>query len=170
MAQRIVTLCDAHQTEHDEEVPGTTWEVTLMAPGETKPRTWEVDLCEADGKPLTDLATYLSTIGRQTEGPKRKRAAAAKASSQVGGSAHAAAQVTDDEAWPCPVEGCGKRPATRKALGSHLRQYHDGMSLAQALGEPEPFKCPDCDFTSSRPQGVGAHRSHAHGYVPGEGS
>jgi hypothetical protein len=162
MAQRIVTLCDAHQ-QHDEDTAGATWEVSLQAPGASKPTTWEVDLCEDDGKPLEDLATFLGSIGRQTDGPRRKRngtpATAARASSSGSVSAHTA----PTSEWACPVDGCGKVPKGRKALQSHLRTYHDGMSLASAMGEPEPYVCPECGQRAANPQGLGAHRRAVHG-------
>lgn len=152
MAQRIVTLCDAHAA-NDEDAPGATWEVTLRGPGLTKGATWEVDLCEQDGKTLTDLSVMLDTIGRRTAGKAPKPTAA---------------RDTSSEPWMCPVAGCGKVPSTRKGLQSHLRTYHGGMSLAKALGRPEPYECPEpgCGFTSARPQGIGAHRKMVHGYSP----
>ena len=76
MAQRIVTVCDAHQAR-EEEAAGAPWQVSVLAPGESKPTTWEVDLCPEDGKPLEDLAEMLRLIGRQTEGPKRRNGASA---------------------------------------------------------------------------------------------
>jgi len=39
MAQRILTVCDAHAA-NDEDAPGVPWEVTLKGPGITKGATW----------------------------------------------------------------------------------------------------------------------------------
>ena len=73
MAQKIVTMCDAHLYSEDAEVPGVAWEVTLLGPGQTKPTTWVVDLCADDGKTLEDLSVMLGTVGRVTDGPRRPR-------------------------------------------------------------------------------------------------
>jgi hypothetical protein len=185
MSQKIVTLCDAHQL-HDEEVPGAAWEVTLRAPGEAKATTWTVDLCEDDGKSLEDLATMLNAVGRVTDGPRRKMATAARkaartdAQARTAPTAHEATRAPNRglntavpanetaEGFPCPVDGCGKVPATRKALMLHLRHSHDGMSLAEAMGAPLPYECPDCDRAFSHVQGLGAHRRSAHGVRPHE--
>lgn len=170
MAQKIVTMCDAHLHTEEAEVPGLAWEVTLLGPGESKPTTWAVDLCHADGKTLEDLAVMLTAVGRITEGSKKARREAARAamareSSPTAGTAHAAptAALGVNAARSCPVEGCGAVAKNRQALASHLRSAHDGMSLAKAYGQPEPYACPDCDFSSARPQGLGAHRRAAHG-------
>jgi len=172
MAQKIVTLCDVH-ARNDEEHPGAAWTVTLHGPEDTRPTTWAIDLCEDDGKTLRDLATMLNAVGRVTEGPRRKAATAARKAARTEAEAHAAPVYRHDaqrpveaprtaEGYPCPVEGCGKVPSTHAALSSHLRAFH-GTSIAAATGQPEPFQCPDCEFTSARPQGIGAHRRAVHG-------
>src|SRR5436190_18891714 len=86
MAQRIVTLCDAHQ-QHDEDAPGVTWEVSLTAPGDSKPTVWEVDLCEDDGKTLRDLAVMLGAIGRRTAGPRTMGRSSSGPGGERGGAA-----------------------------------------------------------------------------------
>jgi hypothetical protein len=159
MAQRIVTLCDAHQ-QHDEDAPGVTWEVSLTAPGDSKPTVWEVDLCEDDGKTLRDLAVMLGTIGRRTAGPRTTAATAPRSSSGTPPNPTTAHRAPGG--LPCPVEGCEETSPTYAASASHVRRVHD-MTMAQARGIPEPYACPDCDFRSSRPQGLGAHRKAAHG-------
>jgi hypothetical protein len=173
MAQKIVTLCDAHQA-NDEEAAGTPWEVTLRGPGLTKGATWEIDLCEQDGKTLTDLAVMLDAVGRRTAG----KAPATAARTTTGPRAHTARTGTPrghevptnpDGSATCPVPGCGKVPSSRSALASHLRSNHDNMTLAEAYGWPMPYECPECGKRSDRPQGLAAHRRQAHG-VAGEGS
>jgi hypothetical protein len=173
MAQRIVTLCDVH-ARNDEDMAGATWEVTLTGPGQ-KATTWEVDLCEDDAKTLGDLAVMLDAVGRVTHGRRTKAPTAPRKAASGPGQAHTAPaprygggtpiEGRQDEAgnYPCPVEGCGKVPSTRKALMSHLRQYHEGMSMAEAYGEPLPYGCPDCDKRFSHATGLGAHRRAAHG-------
>jgi hypothetical protein len=172
MAQKIVTLCDPHQ-RHDEEVPGAPWTVTLQGPEDGRPTTWAIDLCEDDGKTLVDLASMLDAVGRVVDGPRRKVATAARKAARAEAQAHHAPVYRNDaqrpveaprtaEGFPCPVDGCGKVPSTHAALSSHLRSFH-GTSIAAATGQPEPFQCPECDFSSARPQGLGAHRRSAHG-------
>jgi hypothetical protein len=153
MAQRIVTTCDAHAA-HDEDAPGVTWTVTLLAPGESKPTTWEVDLCDQDGKTLTDLSVMLGAIGRQTDGPRRRATAARESTREA--RAHGA--------HPCPVDGCGKVSSTSNGLQTHVRHDH-GMTMAEAMGEPLPYACdsPACLRAFSTPQGLGAHRKSVHG-------
>lgn len=183
MAQKIVTLCDPHQ-RNDEEVPGAPWTVTIQGPDDARPTTWAIDLCDDDGKTLRDLATMLDTVGRVTDGPRRKVATAARKAARTAGQPHRAPEDRPEahrpveaprtaEGYPCPMDGCTKVPSTLAALGSHLRANHDGMTIARATGQPEPFKCPECDFTSARAQGLGAHRRAVHGVrgvAAGQGS
>jgi hypothetical protein len=194
MSQKIVTLCDAHQA-HDEERPGLSWEVTLLAPGATKATTWAVDLCEDDGKTLEDLATMLTAVGRVTDGPRKRvtrdvesrtaanaaaRVAARNAQeshtaprtgrTNVGANAPVGTELETAEGFPCPVDGCDKVPATRVGLMSHLKHYHDGLSLAEATGAPMPYPCQDCDRRFSHAQGLAAHRRSAHGVAGGSGA
>lgn len=169
MAQRIVTLCDAHAA-HDEEVPGVTWVVTLGGRDSRKPTTWEVDLCPDDGKTLEDLATMLGAVGRVVDGPRKPSkapTAARRDGARPTGPAPLAAPQDASGGYPCPM--CEKVSRNRKSLMSHLRANHDGMSLAEAMGQPLPFPCPDCQRKFSHATGLGAHRRAAHG-VPGAGS
>jgi len=169
MAQKIVTMCDAHLHTEEAEVPGLAWEVTLLGPDATKPTTWSVDLCRADGKTLEDLAVMLGAVGRVIDGPRKPRkATAARESTPAPASSHAAPTEPANGSMvpvPCPIAGCEAVPANRVALASHLRANHDGMTMAKAYGKPEPYACPEpgCEFRSARPQGLGAHRKAAHG-------
>lgn len=159
MAQRIVTLCDAHQNYSDEDVPAAVWEISLLAPGASKPTTWSVDLCEDHGEELADLAKMLGTVGRVLDGPRgAKRASVARESTPGPGRA-----LTAPDAVSCPVDGCDYTGKTRTYVNSHLRGRHD-TSWAKVMGEPEPYACPEpgCGFTTSRPQGLGAHRRASH--------
>lgn len=185
MAQKIVTLCDAHQL-HEEEVAGESWEVTLRAPGASKATTWAIDLCPEDGKTLVDLGTMLDAAGRVTDGPRRKAPTAARNTPRTDVQAHAAPTATrggamapvavahTPEGWPCPVDGCGKVSATRAGLQTHVRAYHQ-MSLAEATGAPLPYACDvaGCDRRFSHVQGLAAHRRNGHGlsrHASGEGT
>jgi len=177
MAQKIVTVCDAHQL-HEEEVEGQSWEVSIRPPGAPRATTWEVDLCTDDGKTLVDLGAMLDAVGRVTEGPRRKASTAARNTPRTDAQAHAAPMPTrarrkgantaalevphTAEGWPCPVEGCTHVSTTRSALGVHVRARHD-QSLAEALGVPTPYVCDVCEKQFSHPQGLGAHRRAAHG-------
>lgn len=134
--------------------------MSLTAPGDSKPTVWEVDLCEDDGKTLRDLAVMLGAIGRRTAGPRTTAATAARSS--LGTTPAHRAPAGQDAPWACPVEGCEETSPTQAARTSHVRRAHH-MTMAQAQGIPEPYACPDCDFRSRRPQGLGAHRKAAHG-------
>ena len=159
MAQKIVTLCDPHQA-NDEEVPGAPWVVTMQGPEDSRPTTWAIDLCEDDGKTLRDLAAMLGAVGRVTEGPRRGMPTAARKAAREAAQAHRAPE--DQRGVPCPLEDCDSVLANESSRAAHMRQQH-GMSIAAALGQPEPYGCPDCDFRSARPQGLGAHRRAVHG-------
>lgn len=163
MAQRIITLCDPH-ARNDEDVAGSTWSVTLTAPGEAA-TTWEIDLCEDDSKTLRDLGVMLDAVGRVTQGPRRKVATAARKAARTAGGAIAAPRVTPDgaEAHTCPVEGCDYPGApSRGTVASHVKRVH-GMTLPEAEGQPLTHACPECDFRTSAPQGLAAHRRTVHG-------
>lgn len=159
MAQKIVTLCDVHQ-RNEEEVAGAAWSITMVGPDHSRPVTWEVDLCDDDGKTLRDLAIMLDAVGRRTAGPKPRTSAA-----RTGPAPVAAPHTAND--WPCPMDGCDKSSTTRGGLMSHLRTAHDNISLAEATGQPLPYACPDCDRKFSHPTGLGAHRRSAHGVASG---
>lgn len=168
MAQKIVTLCDVHQ-RNDEERAGVAWELTMTGPDNSRPITWEVDLCDDDGKMLRDLATMLDQVGRRTGGTKASAARTATASPKVHTSGPAPVESRHTaEGWPCPMDGCDKAPQTRAGLMSHLRTQHDGISLAEATGQPLPYACPECDRKFSHPTGLGAHRRAAHGVKSGQ--
>jgi hypothetical protein len=161
MAQRIITLCDVH-ARSDEDAAGTTWAVTLQGP-DGKPTSWEIDLCEDDGKTLVDLAVMLNAVGRVTAGPKRRVAASERRQVREDQRSGLAAPKAPEAApeWPCPL--CDKAPISRSALASHLNRHHDGITVAEARGEPLPFDCPECDKAFSHPTGLGAHRRTIHG-------
>lgn len=178
MAQRIITLCDSHAAA-DEERPGVTWEVSVLAPGQTRPTTWEVDLCEDDGKTLEDLTAMLGAVGRVTDGPRKSRKggkAARPAAEPMPGSPTATLDAKSGSPghavnpprnaqgdYPCPVEGCDQVSISKTGLGTHLRKYHD-TTLGEALGLPLPFVCKvaGCGKAFSSPQGLGAHGRAVH--------
>jgi len=165
MAQRIVTICDVHARD-DVDHEGQTWTVMVQGPDDGKPRTWEIDLCADEGKPLDDLATMLGEVGRLVDGPRRY-AKGATAARQL---AHAAQVRTATAApeWACPVPGGGKVPKNRGSLQSHVRNQH-GISLAEALGQPLPYACEACGRKFSHPTGLAAHRRAAHDGGGGSG-
>lgn len=176
MAQRIITLCDAHAL-HDAEAPGVQWEVTITAPG-AKPTAYAIDLCDDDAKPLRDLLEFLAEAGRravqQPGKPARKSGGSGGPTGShpatVGSPAAIAAGVPTEGPVPCPVDGCDMTPVSVDALGSHLRAHHD-TSIAEVYGLPTPYAC-DVDGCSRRfthPQGLGAHKKATHG-VPGTAS
>lgn len=165
MAQRIVTLCDAHMHNDDgTEAAGVAWEVTITAPG-AKPMSFSIDLCDDDSKPLRDLQQFLADVGRVATGQQTRKA---KAKTSHGGgtgpSAAALAGVPTEGPIPCPVDGCDMSPASPDALQSHLRSHHD-TSVAEVYGLPTPYACdwPECERKFTHPQGLGAHRKQAHG-------
>lgn len=158
MAQRLITLCDAHIERGDDSHGGLQWEVTITAPG-GKPASYVIDLCADDAKPLADLAEFLADVGRKADTQQPRRTAA-----KSGGPARQTVTASAADApRPCPVEGCPAVPSTETSLRSHLRQHHDGLTLAEALGEPLPYQCPECERRFSMPQGMGAHRKSVHG-------
>lgn len=165
MAQRIITLCDAHQETTGEDVLGTAWEVSLLAPGASRPTTWSVDLCEDHGKELEDLAKMLGTVGRVLEGPRGAgKQSVARQSTPAPATSHTAPSAAPTAQNACPVDGCDYKGPNRSSLNSHLRHQHS-LTRAKAFGQPEPYACPapGCGFRSSRPQGIGAHVHGAHG-------
>lgn len=148
MAKTIVTFCDRHLGDHDEEVPAVALRVAF---GDSAPV--EIDLCEECRKELVDpLADFLSEHGQPTVRPK-----------------NAAGRT------PCPVPGCGASYKQNKGLKNHLATVHaDAVQDGMVAGNPVPigadpqaegqYACPDCERSFLTPQGVGAHRSRAHGY------
>lgn len=177
MAQKIVTLCDAHAA-HDEDAAGQRWEVTVLAPGESRPTTWSIDLCHDDGKTLVDLATMLTNVGRVESGPRGARKAATAARNVANGAtAHtsngrpaggkgSAIEVPTNAAgrYPCPVAECDHDTRTKGGITSHVRDHHH-LSLGEAMGLPLPYACGigDCPRAFTHAQGAGVHRRTVHG-------
>lgn len=157
MAQKIVTMCDAHLHTEESEVPAHQWEVSLREPGAARSTTWSIDLCREDGKTLEDVAVMLGTWGRVIDGPRRlRKPVVARESKPEPGTAH-----TAPESFPCPVDGCDKVSATETGRGSHLRDIH-GTTYAEAAGLPVPFPCPQCDRAFTRAQSLGVHMARKH--------
>ena len=144
MAQVIVSLCDQHLAR-DEQEPGETWSVTITVPG-ARPVAYDVELCAACAKPITEVGAMLTEIGR------RGLATAPGGRPRKGGP-HA-----------CPL--CDYSGPSRGALGKHTRDRHgatlSGVVTPDAGGN---YPCPmdGCDRTFPTQQGVRMHitRSHA---------
>ena len=150
MATEHVTMtwCDECLLADGSRVPGEPWSVTLTVPG-GRPRTYDTDVCERHGKPLVELAAHLAEHARGNSSAKPSRRSVA----------------ATDRSWSCPVPGCPYVGPTRDALGKHTRAHHD-TSIAELNGEAVgAFSCPDCVMVFQTPQGRGAHRTAAHGYV-----
>lgn len=141
MAQRIQTICDVHQS-HDQTVDGLSWSITIAAPGDN-PVTYTIDLCDEDGRDLVKLTELLAAFGRRSSSGTHRKA------------------KTEPSPTPCPL--CDKVPRNRAALATHLRELHDGITVADALGEDTPHRCPDCGAGASTAAGLGSHRWRAHG-------
>lgn len=168
MAQRIITLCDAHIAADDgEEAGGVEWQVSITAPG-AKPMAYAIDLCDDDAKPLRDLLAFLSDVGRRAQQQGRKAAPKTPGSGGPVSSATMAGVPTEGPI-ACPVDGCDVTPASPDALQSHLRRHHD-TSMAEVYGLDTPYACdvPECHRRFTHPQGLGAHRKQAHGLGPND--
>jgi uncharacterized C2H2 Zn-finger protein len=122
-----------------------------MAPG-GRLTTYDVDACQDCAKPFMELAQYLEELGRPVDGGKAR-----KAPSVVD-------ESTPEADRTCPA--CGFVSVNRTAMRTHLRAKH-GQTLARA-GQPDQrertdLTCPECSDVFGSPQGLGAHRSRAHG-------
>lgn len=164
MARQIVihTWCDIHLAD-GENVEGQETPPLSLVPG--TPRI--LALCEVHQKELLEpLVAALAELGQPVEG----QAAPAPSTRQERGYAGR----TDEDRAPCPI--CGKVSLNRRALSSHTRQQHHktlgqveeeyrGQGQGQGQGQ-EPltleYQCPQCEFRSSKPQGIGAHRVARH--------
>lgn len=122
----------------------------------------------------------LGAVGRVTDGPRRTVNTAARVAARAaqgrphratnrGANAAVGTDLETPEGWPCPVDGCEKVSNSRTGLASHVRHVH-GISLAEVIGAPTPYLCPDCPRAFSHRQGLGAHRRSAHGAASGSGA
>lgn len=159
MAQKIVTLCDRHLTEHDEEVPGEPYRVGIQEPG-GRWRFIEIDLCKADAAEMTMFATWVEQYGREFQAPRepgtgrgRKRAKPAPESPGE------ETRTVEPGTFPCPV--CDYAGRSKSALMSHATRVHD-KRLAELTGEPMPFVCEKCGKGFTRSQGLGVHMRTQH--------
>lgn len=130
--QVILTWCDRHLSEKDEQVKGDTY-------------TWgkqNVDLCEECAGPLVEARQLFDTfgaVGSRTKAPKK--------------------QSGEVDPHTCPV--CGMVAKNRSALGSHGRSQHS-MSIGEMEGKELPYTCDVCQRGFSTPQGAAAHRARSH--------
>lgn len=141
MAKQIITYCDPCLRE-ETQVLATT--VTIAIDGN---RPLMLDLCETHEKELVaPLYELLMDAG---------------------------APVRADE---LTCQSCGKAYKKRESLRKHVERHHGAgaaapsspqgqLDISSTGDEPKPYDCPDCDSSFSTPQGRGAHRSRAHGYV-----
>jgi uncharacterized C2H2 Zn-finger protein len=138
MGQTIVTFCDQHMTEDDQQVAGQPYRIGHQLPGETW--TWvEVDLCPGHAEGLMDSVLTLWKYGRTFQ-PED----------------HGPTQVLT-----CPE--CGKAYRSKSGLNGHRHKEHPDAFLAPDQGHT----CPECGRGFAKPQGLSMHRRRSHqGYDP----
>lgn len=160
MAQKIITLCDPHLSEHDEEVPGEPYRVGIQEPG-GRWRFLEIDLCKADAAEMGQFATWIDQYGREFDPPMdtgRKRGPYRRRESPSEGPGESTRTV-EPGTFPCPV--CEYVGRSKSALTSHAQRTH-GKRLAELSGEPMPFVCEACGKGFTRSQGLGVHKRTQH--------
>lgn len=149
MAKQIVAWCDVHLAK-DEQVVAQPVRVGIDG------QLVELDLCEECTKLFVQPVRELLAAHGQPIRPD---------------------ELTCNQ--------CGKSYAKRDTLRKHLERKHGlgvgaaiaspSSSTAAVLGQPQLdvavpeaeklYECPDCDRRFETPQGAGAHRNRAHGYV-----
>jgi uncharacterized C2H2 Zn-finger protein len=171
MAREVVIniTCDWHKNERDVRIEGQGFTVTFGA------IQYDIDLC---GPCIEEFADPLREVVEkygEASGPGVRARRKARPSE------------TPTEGIACPL--CQAVQAHRHSLGSHLRKAHDtnlgeiekrgllphgaeakrrGRKGQQYGGDRSwdgPRKCPECDWMTSSPQGMGAHRKAKHGVV-----
>lgn len=158
MAQKIITLCDRHLTEHDEEVPGEPYRIGIQEPG-GRWRFIEVDLCKADAAEMSMFATWVEQYGREFDlpkGPGGRRKPGPKPRQEIPGDQTVAVV---EGTFPCPA--CDYRGPSKSALMSHAKRTHD-KSLSELSGAPLSFVCDVCGQGFTRSQGLGVHKRTKH--------
>lgn len=137
MAKQIVAWCDVHLAQ-DEQVPASPVQVAI-----DQGLPVEVDLCDPCRKELVDpLAELLTEHGQ----PVKKGAQAPSGESVCG--------------------ECGKSYRQPASLRRHMREVHEAPPVPDGRSNvvPDGYPCPDCERTFDRPQALGRHRAHQHGY------
>lgn len=148
MAQTIITLCDPHLTEDDQQVAGLPYRLGVNLPGESRWSWTEVDLCPEHAEALTDVALFLAKYGRAftPDGtPKAGRKAVALSGAtqaricpQCGKTLKTQDSLTKhvhrihegphgSGPWVCDEDGCGREFLKRQALSMHKRRTHQGF-------------------------------------------
>lgn len=145
MAQRIVTLCDICATE-GQDVGGDVWRISIGRP-ETKPKTFDIDLCSEHATAVQSVQSVAADLGRPV--------AADGTTSTV-----RVAEADLGERLPCPI--CDKTSKNLASLRSHVGRTH-GMTLAAAEGRSADHRCPECSDEFDTSQGLGVHRYRIHG-------
>jgi hypothetical protein len=164
MSKKIVTLCDPHLWEHDQEVDGDTYRLGVQMPGARW--AWvEIDLCESDAEEVARFAAYLEKYGREFSGPeqngtgKRKytRRTPAPEDGQEGATGPANGLV--GKSFTCPA--CGTTVSSASGYRDHARRVHE-RSVDQLDGRPTPFACDHCSMAFAKPQALAIHTSRVH--------
>lgn len=164
MAQKIVTLCDPHLSEHDQEVPGEPYRIGIQAPG-GRWQWLEIDLCAADAAEVGLLATWLERFGREFQGadpqpgPGRRKRRSPKTATGGGESDPMLPVGEDEQSLACPV--CDYVGRTKTSLMSHTVRVH-GKRLTELHGAPLPYVCNECGAAFTRTQGLGVHIKTQH--------
>lgn len=161
MAKEIVTRvwCDnAANHEEDDQAPAQTFTVAF---GNHKPK--ELDLCDVCSKQIvTPLLEMLEEHGQpvgasipmagKKRGPYKKKQAPEDALFEG---------AEGQQSMTCPT--CQGSYTSRDSLREHMRKRHHQKIDGSPMGGD--YECPDCDMTFAKPQGLGVHRRHMHGYV-----
>jgi hypothetical protein len=152
MSQRIVTVCDAHMRDGDDDVAGTTYRVAIGTP-DGRLRMFDIDVCVEHGIAFADLAAFVNELGRPVD----------PTTGEVVTSIPASVESTDgsseaERSCPC----CPRVSKNVAALRAHVRNMH-GMTLSMARGTPGDHVCPECGDSFDTPMGIGAHRARKHG-------
>lgn len=120
MAQTIITLCDPHLTEDDQEVRAMSYRLGVNLPGESRWGWFEVDLCPDHAESLTDLSLFLAKYGRAFDPGDQ----APKAPKRRHDKRRAPAPPQTSDGFVCDVDGCGRDFAKLQAYRMHQFRSH----------------------------------------------
>lgn len=150
MVTEIVRWCTYHLHRKGEHVRGSQWTLSVAGPDGVVAAS--VDACEECAAGYVELAAYLREEGE----PVSPGAVPAAGSERPDGKRQ---RKEREPVPPCPV--CGEKSPSRAALRMHGDQKH-GMSLSDLLGEPAPYRCPECGRGYPAATGAGAHFKARH--------
>jgi len=147
MATEVITrtLCDVHLAEHDEQLDGAAYTITIDG------ESWTLDVCPVDAKVIAEFREWVGKYGRTPDKPRRRSAGRPPIGPTNG-----------DRGFPCPAKDCSYVGHSEAVLRQHTRAAHNA-TVHDLAGTTTDYRCPGCGSYFDGNQGLTMHVKRTHG-------